>query len=128
MNKMQALHHFWSEFSIPAYEATSVPDEKDRVAINGQAFPYLTYEASTDDFGNALAQTASLWYRDTSWAAITAKEQEISDFITRGGRMVAYTGGAMWIRKASPWAQRLEEPSDDTVRRMILNVQVEFLD
>lgn len=120
MNKMQTLHSFWSGFGLKAYDENSVPDNTQ--------LPYLTYESSTDDFGNPLAQTANLWYRSSSWADITAKEQEIADFITRGGRMIAYDGGAMWIQKASPWAQRLEEPSDEEIRRIILNIMIEYMD
>lgn len=120
MNKMQALHQFWSGFSIPAYDENSVPDDV--------AFPYVTYEASSDEFGNTLAQTASLWYRDSSWADITTKEQEISQFITRGGRMIAYDGGSMWIQRATPWAQRMNDPADENIRRIVLNIMIEFLD
>ena len=120
MTKMQALNAFWNGFSLTAYDENTVPDDAN--------LPYITFEASTDDFGNSLAQSASLWYRDPSWAAITAKEQEISDFIGRGGRMVQYSGGAIWIRKATPWAQRMNDPNDGEIRRMVLNVVVEFLD
>lgn len=120
MNKIQALHNFWSGFGLKAYDENSVPDDA--------ALPYLTYEASSDSFGNGLVQTANLWYRSSSWADITAKEQEIADFITRGGRMIAYEGGALWIQRVTPWAQRLEEPSDEIIRRIVLNISVEFLD
>lgn len=120
MNKMQALHMFWSGFSLPAYDENSVPD-------NAQ-MPYITYDVSSDDFGNSLQQMASLWYRSSSWTDITAKEQEISDFIGRGGRMIAYDKGAMWLQKNTPWAQRMNEPSDDMIRRIVLNVAIEFLD
>jgi hypothetical protein len=119
MNKMQTLHSFWSGFGLKAYDENSVPD-------NAQ-LPYITYEASDDDFGNTLFQTANLWYRSSGWGEITEKEQEISDFITRGGRMVAFDDGAMWIQKGSPWAQRLEEPSDEMIRRIVLNITIEFM-
>lgn len=120
MNKIQALHSFWSGFDLKAYDETSVPDDA--------ALPYITYEVSSDSFGNKLAQSASLWYRDSSWASITEKEQQISEYITRGGRTVAFDGGAMWIRKGTPWVQRMSEPSDDMIRRIVLNIQIEFLD
>lgn len=120
MNKAQALDRFWKGFGLKAYDENSVPDKTP--------FPYITYEATTDEFGNTLAQTASLWYRSSSWSEITEKEQEISDFITRGGRMIAYDRGAMWISKGSPWAQRMNDASDEMVRRIVLNVTVEFLD
>lgn len=120
MNKMQALHAFWSSFGLTAYDENSVPDNA--------AMPYITYEAQSDSFGGELALSASLWYRDTSWASITAKEEQISDYIGRGGRMLAYDGGALWIKQRTPWAQRMSEPSDDMVRRIILNLEVEFVD
>lgn len=121
MNKIQALNQFWQDASgLIAYDETSVPD----TAI----LPYLTYETVTDDFDHEVAVTASLWYRSTSWQSISQKELEISDFIGRGGRMVAYEGGAFWIKKANPWAQRMSEASDDMVRRIVLNLSIEYID
>lgn len=119
MNKIQALNAFWNGFGLKAYDEYSVPDDA--------ALPYITYEVANDDFGNTVANTASLWYRSSSWGEITAKEQQISDYITRGGRMIKYDQGAMWICKASPWAQRMDDPSDDMIRRIVLNVTIEFL-
>ena len=120
MNKIQALHSFWSGFGLKAYDENSVPDDAQ--------LPYITYEAVSDDFGDPIAQTASLWYRSSGWGEITEKEQQISNYITRGGRTVVYNDGAFWIQKATPWAQRLNDPSDDMIRRIILNVTVEYLD
>lgn len=120
MNKMQTLQAFWSGFGLKAYDENSVPDNA--------VLPYITYEAATDSFDHQLALSASLWYRGSSWSDITGKEQEISDFITRGGRTIAYDDGAMWIQRANPWAQRMSEPDDETIRRIVLNVSVEFLD
>lgn len=120
MNKIQTLHMFWNSFGIPAYDENSVPDKA--------AFPYLTYEVSSDGFGNQIAQTSSLWYRSSSWTDITMKEEQIAEFIGRGGVMVAYEDGSMWIQKASPWAQRMNDPSDELIRRIVLNVTIEFLD
>ncbi len=119
MDKFQALDAFWNSFGLPAYDENTVPDKA--------SLPYITYEVSSDSFGSSLMQTASLWYRSSSWADITNKCQQIEDFITRGGRMIVFDGGAMWIQMATPWAQRMSEPSDDMVRRIILNLNVEFL-
>lgn len=118
MNKLQTLQAFWSGFEIPAYDENSVPDEAQ--------LPYITYDVSVDEFGNSVAQTASLWYKSTSWRDITEKEMEIAEFVGRGGRMIAYDDGAMWIKKANPWAQRMSD--SDTVKRMILNLEIEYLD
>lgn len=120
MNKIQSLVAFWAGFGLPAYEENTVPDDAQ--------LPYLTYEISSDQFGTTLMQSASLWYRSSSWAEVTTKEQEIAEFITRGGRMIAYDGGSIWIQKDTPWAQRMNEPSDDMIRRIVLSVVVEFLD
>ena len=120
MNKIQTLNAFWSGFGLKAYDENSVPDDTP--------LPYITYETGDDNFGNLIALTASLWYRSSSWSEITAKEQEIADFITRGGRMLSFDGGSLWIQRASPWAQRMNEPSDDMIRRIVLNYTIEFLD
>ena len=120
MNKIQALHSFWSSFGLNAYDVNSVPDDVK--------MPYLTHEVADDNFGNTITLSASLWYRSSSWSEITAKEQEIADFITRGGRMVSFDDGAIWIQKAFPWAQRMSDVSDSMVRRIVLSVAVEFID
>ena len=119
MTPLQALHNFWSGFSIPAYDENTVPDDA--------ALPYITYEASKDFFGPAIAQSASIWYRSPSWADITAKEQEIAAYIGRGGLMIGCEGGAIWIKRGQPWAQRQPDASDDAIRRIVLNLEVEFL-
>ena len=62
-----------------------------------------------------------------SMIALASCEQEIADFIGRGGRMIAYDGGAIWLRMGTPWAQRMGEPKDDMVRRIYINLQAEFL-
>lgn len=120
MNKIQALSSFWNSFNLIAYDENTVPDDAQ--------LPYITYEVSSDSFGKVLAQTASLWYRSSSWSDITSKEQEIANYITRGGRLVKYDDGAMWIQREQPWAQRMNDPDDKMIRRIILNISVEFLD
>lgn len=120
MNKVQALNSFWSSFQLVAYDENSVPEEAP--------LPYITYETSVDDFNHEIALTANLWYRDTSWKDITEKEMEISTYIGRGGRIKKYDGGAFWIKKGTPWAQRLPEQSDDMVRRIVMNYTIEYID
>lgn len=122
MDKLQALNAFWSGFDLKAYDETSVPDE-----MRG-AFPYITYEASVADFGHEVAQTASLWYYGTSWVDAVAKEKQIAAYISKGGRYVPFDGGAFIIRRGSPWAQHMAESSDADIRRIVLNVTVEYID
>ena len=118
MNKIQALNSFWSRFGLIAYDETHVPDYAE--------MPYITYETVSDSFGNTVAGSASLWYRTESWSEITQKELEIAEVITKGGMLVPYEGGAFWIKRGQPWAQRLADDTD-SVRRIILNVELEFL-
>ena len=89
---------------------------------------YITYEMSDSEFDYPVALTASIWYKSYSWAEISQKELAIARDISRGGKLVPCDGGAIWIKKGSPWAQRMADASSDSIRRIILNVEVEFLD
>lgn len=120
MDKLQAYHSFWASFGWKAYDETSVPD----IAV----LPYITYEVAVDYFDNELALTASLWSRSTSWVDITAKEKEIAELIGRGGLIIPYAGGGLWIKRGNPWAQRMSDSSDDMIRRIVLNISIEFID
>lgn len=120
MNKMQQYHNFWSSFQWPAYDETSVPD--------GVQFPYITYEASEDFFDQNLMLTVSLWDRSESWKTVVEKSIDIANDITSGGKLVKYTDGGFWIRRGNPWSQRMADASDDSVRRIVLNVIVEFIE
>lgn len=120
MDKLQAYNSFWNSFALTAYNEASVPSDA--------VMPYITYECMADGFDRSVALTASVWYRSTSWAEPVAKTKEIEQAITRGGVLVTYDGGAFWIRKASPWMIQMSDDLDDSVRRTILNVEVEFID
>lgn len=120
MDKLQAYNNFWNSFTLKAYDATSVPD--------GTTMPYITYECAEDDFDNTLALTASVWYRSTSWTDSVNKVKEITASIGKGGKMVKYDNGAFWVKKGTPWAQRLPDENDDSVRRIVLNIELEFID
>lgn len=127
MNALQALQAFWSDFKIPAFDENSVPEKEIRKEMYGYEYPYLTYEASSDTFGAEVAQTANVYYRSTSWADIVSKVKEIENGITRGGRIIDCEEGAIWIKRAEPWAQRMGDQNDDKIRRYVLNYTVEFL-
>ena len=118
MNRIQAYHNFWSGFGLTAYDGTTVPD--NAMELNNDK--YLTYEVADDSFEGQVALTVSLFYRSTSWKDIQEKEMEIANAITRGGKMIKYDGGAFWIKKDTPWAQRLSDTEDDTIRRIVLNI------
>ena len=117
MNKSQALHRFWSGFGLPAYDQYTVPQ-------NAQ-MPYITYSVSEADFGVKVGLTGSIWYRSPSWEAIELKSYEIARAISLGGKVITTDGGLMWIYRGSPFSQRMSD-TDDTVRRIVINVTAEF--
>lgn len=116
-DKWSAQHDFWSGFGLTAYDAYTVPDDAE--------MPYITYEAISAGFDEKTAISASLWYRSTSWTVVSAKAAQIEDLIG-SGMGLKYTGGRLWVTKERPFAQRLNDPSDDSIRRIILQVAIEF--
>ena len=121
MEKETALYEFWSSFGLPAYEENSVYSDGDV-----PAFPYITYEVQTDSFGSAVYLTASLWYRSTTWEAAIKKKDEIAERIGMGGVMAQLSNGAVWIKRGSPFARCMGDGSDDMIKRVVLNVAVEY--
>ena len=122
LDKEQALHQFWSGFTWTARDESTVPDD----AMSRYGGHYITYNVSTASLDEPVSLSADLWAKDTSWAAITAKAEEISQTITVGGKVVAFDGGYLWICRGVPFSQRLGD-ENDTIRRISLNIMVEFL-
>lgn len=118
MDKAQTLQEFWSGFGMEAYDENTVP--------SNAFLPRLTYNVTLDSFENTVAMSASLWYRSTSWAEITKKSEEISKAIGQGGKIIKCDGGYVWIKRGSPFSQRMADP-DDSIRRIYLNIEVDFL-
>jgi hypothetical protein len=117
MNKAQAIHQFWSSFNLPAYDQNTVPDNAK--------MPYITYSVSDSEFEYPTILTGSLWYRSSSWEEITLKSYDISKSITLSGKLINIDGGKVWIKRGNPFAQRMADV-DDTVRRIAINITVEY--
>ena len=126
MDKVQALHKFWSSFNIPAIDEVSAYDLKDSELL-ALGDMYITYEAATDEIGNKVSLSASVWDKSTSWATVTGKVEEISRAISYGGVIVPYDGGALWVTRGTPFAQRTVVEEDYDYRRITLNINAEFL-
>lgn len=118
MNKEQALYTFWSSFGLPAYDENTVPDNA--------VLPYITYNVVDDKLDRPVLMHGSLWYRDTKWTDITAKKNEIAQFL-EGFVTYKLDNGWVWMVQGSPFAQRMSDPNDDQIRRVYMNVQAEFL-
>ena len=119
MTKAAAIYQFWNSFGLTAYEENTVTEEA--------AFPYITYQLVTDSFDREIPLTASLWYRSESWTAINAKTEEISQKISRGGKIISCDGGAIWLKRGQPFAQNMGDESDDLIKRKYLNITAEFM-
>ena len=119
MDKAQALQYFWSGFGLDAYDEQTVP--------KGAQMPYITYSVSTGAIGDILYPTASIWYRDTSWKDVTKKAEQVAEAIGYGFVAIPIDGGYLRIVKGSPFSQRMSDPSDAMIRRIVLNIQAEFL-
>ena len=119
MTKAAAIYQFWSSFGLTAYEENTVPDDA--------AFPYITYQLVTDSFDREIPLSASLWYRSESWTGINAKTEEISQKISRGGKIISCDDGAIWLKRGQPFAQNMGDESDDLIKRKYLNITAEFM-
>lgn len=121
MDKGQAIHNFWSQFGLPAYEENTVP------ATAGNQ--YITYSVQTDSIGSILNLYGNIWDLDsTSWEFVSKKAEEIAKTIVKK-YPISYgiDNGRLYIAKGTPFAQRLSDPSSDRVRRMYIVIQAEFL-
>lgn len=126
MDKSAALHDFFSGFGIPALDEQSAFDSKTLSELHID-FPYITYETAVGDFDEEISLSADLYYRSTSWAEIESKASEICSYIGSGGRIYHYGEGAMWVRKGIPTYQRMQTENTFDIRRIHLNIDVEFL-
>ena len=98
MTPEAAVYTFLSSFGIPAYAASSVPDQA--------TFPYLTYDLVLGEWGQPeVNMPVNVWYRTDSEALPNAKVREISQAIGMGGVTLPCDGGMLWVKKGSPWAQ-----------------------
>lgn len=120
MNSQQALDSWWRSFQWEAWEENSVPDN----ALKDYGH-YITYTAGTSEFERPIMLSASLWERSTSWAGTVNKASDIEAAIGLGGTVIPFDGGMIWIKRGSPFSQRMAD-EDDTVRRVYINVEVEY--
>lgn len=121
-DKAQVLYNFWSSFGLTAYDAATIPTGE-----NSPELPYITYETTTGALEQVLSLEASIWYKSTSWEEISKKADEIAEKLGVGGYVMPVDGGYLWLVRGNPFAQRMTIESDDSVRRIYINVQAEFL-
>lgn len=117
MDKWQGQQAYWSSFGLATYDENTVPESA--------TMPYLTYEAVSGSLDGVMSVSASLWYRGNSWEAISQKATEMEKTVNQN---IKIDGGYLKVRKPeSNFAQRMNEPNDRLVRRIVLSVEMEFL-
>lgn len=120
MTKSAALYQFFSSFEMPAYSASSVPDDV--------MFPYLTYTPVTAAWGSEqVSITVNLWFYTTSETIPNAKAQELSKAIGLGGVILPCDGGAIWLKRGDPWCNPIKDESDNTRKGRYINVTAEYM-
>lgn len=130
MNKQQAYSEFWSRFGVLAFEENSVPDDKViesliKAGVAKAKFPMITYQVLTDDIDHPVFPTASLWDRSSSWERLDLLANDISEYI-QAMDTIKLDNGRMFITKGSPFSQHQLESSDTDIRRIVLNLGIEF--
>ena len=127
MTKAGAIHQFWNSFGLNAYEENWVYDVGEDSKPIKPNYPYITYQFVTDDLGNEVQLSASVYYRRDDWVAPNTKAEEISKAIGRGGVFLDCDGGKIWLKRGTPFAQNMGDDTDNLIKRKYLNITAEFL-
>ena len=130
MNKQQAYNAFWGGFGVLAFEENSVPDdnviaELIKAGVAAAKYPYITYQVIIDDLGNAVYPSASIYDKSSSWERVDTLTNAISNRIQNMGT-IRLDNGRMFITKGSPFAQHMGEGEAFDIKRVVLNLGVEF--
>lgn len=130
MNKQQAYNSFWSGFGVLAFEENTVPDDTviDELIKSGAAkakYPYIAYQVIVDDLGHPVYPTASIYDRSNSWERADTLANLVSNTI-QNMNTIKLDNGRMFLTKGTPFAQHQLESADLNIRRVILNLGIEF--
>ena len=116
----KVLYEFWNSFGINAYPTNSVPDNAE--------LPYITYEISKPDWSDQVPISASVWYRDTSYIAISEKVHEIEKKIG-GGISIPVSNGCVVLYKETNFIQIQDYAEDRDLKVAYLSMIVNaFID
>lgn len=128
MDKQEAYNYFWSQFGVPAYDETSVPDEETMKELSptGEVYPYIIYQKIISSINEPVYPTASLFTRSNSWTEADSILNNIYDHLKNGGQIILIDNGRMWLVRGNPFAQPMSDPNDDKIRRYTINLAVEF--
>lgn len=105
----KALYDFWSSFGIPAYPENNVPYTND--GVTKVEPPYITYRVVRPEWRTQVSTYARVWYKDTSYIAISDKVDQIESRIGEGV-MLPTRSGFILLFKDLNFCQY--EPTEDS--------------
>lgn len=105
----KALYDFWSSFGLPAYPENNVPYSND--GVNPVDPPYITYRITRPEWRTQVSTYARVWYKDTSYIAISNKVDQIESRIGEGV-MLPTDNGFLLLFKDLNFCQF--EPTEDS--------------
>jgi len=118
LNAPQTIQAFLEGFIVPVYDENTVPENA--------SYPRITYAYSEDEFGKTVSLPISLWDRSYSWTRVTALAGSIRNTIPTGGLLIPYEDGKIWLKRGTPFEQRMSD-EDDAIRRIYVNLEAEFM-
>lgn len=116
--KAAAVQAWLESFGMPAYAEGSVP-------VSAKP-PYMVYQPVDGALFEASTMAVSMWMRTTSEARANAKASEVSRALSGGGDVLACEGGAVWLRRGSPFCQPADA-GERGVKRRLINIEIEFM-
>lgn len=96
----RALNTFFNDFGIPGYLEDNIPP--------AASLPYLTYKPTIPGGWNETASFhARLWYPSKGGRAPILQTEDTISAVLANGLTIQCEGGAILLRKGTPWAQPL---------------------
>ena len=126
MTKEEALYNFFSQFGIKAFREEAVPSGASK-----PTFPYITYQTSSGSIGEDISIVASRWDQVGNNYSAGRKNDEWADEVSRilgkGGKLIPFDGGALWMKKGTPFSLSMGDPADPLIRRKLITLSIENL-
>lgn len=120
MTPEAAIFSLLGELGVPAYATTSVPDNAE--------YPYATVEMVVGSFWDGeVSLPVSLWYYGDSESEPNAGARALAVAVGPGGRVLPCDGGAVWVKRGSPFSQSMGDTADDKIKRRHINLTAEFI-
>ena len=125
MSILESFEQFvLDRLGLAAYPDSLVPDGTMR---SKPSYPYVTYDLPCASLFGQSAARMDLWFRTASKTTAATKLTSVINAVPEGGLFYNFTGGAMWIKRGSPFAQLTQDTSDELVHRIFTNLTVEFI-